>query len=287
MKKLFSVVALLIFGAAFLVADEAVLFDYSVKADVLETGYDWIENSKAVGISGYYVPGKNLSEPVVSEKYGLCIRTDEAPNCDSNYAIEFVKPNFNEPSTGAGYIQNAAAIKAMEITLTLNRGYDEVSVEWLQNGKLCSRKFKASDCESAVESMIEFTVKLDFSEYVSDVKNRSNAQVPVAGLRLTDIALKRIKVTTHAAPGTWAYSPTSIVGVKKVSVIYDKAVTDEAYQRGLEADETFGIKFDEESKLKLKKDLENEARQRSYNQALMATESFDETKTTETEPNAK
>lgn len=201
MKKLITLLCVvgLIFSS-FVFADEAILFDYSTKADILNTGYDWIENSRAVGISGAYEPGRNLFNPVLSEKYGLCIRTDSAPKySDSRYAIAFVEPSFNEANNGAGYITNAAAIKSMDITMTLNRGYDEVEIFWLQNGKVNKRKFKAADATSTIESMVEFTAHIDFSEYVKDPKNRSTAQIPVAGLKMTDIRLLRIEVVTHQA----------------------------------------------------------------------------------------
>ena len=50
MKKFFSLLAMTIMTIGMTFADEAVLFDYSTKADVLNTGYDWIENSRAVEI---------------------------------------------------------------------------------------------------------------------------------------------------------------------------------------------------------------------------------------------
>ena len=273
MRKFISILAALAFSVMTLCADEAVLFDYSTKADVLETGYDWVGNSRAVGISGVYEPGRNLYNPVVSEKYGLCIRTDNAPQYqDSRYAISFVEPSFNEANNGAGYITNAAAVKSMDIAMTLNRGYDEVEIFWLQNGKVNKRKFKASDATSTIESMVEFTAHIDFSEYIKDAKNRSTAQIPVAGLKMTDIRLLRIEVVTHQAPGDWMYSPTSIVGIKKISMIYDKAVTPEAYERGKEADEVFGIDANETLKNTTKRQIEIYLRQDAYNKSLMATE---------------
>lgn len=273
MKKFLAILVALVVAVCTVWADEAILFDYAVKADVLETGYDWVENAKAVGISGRYEPGKNLMNPIVSEKYGLAIRTDDAPNADSNYAIEFITPVFNEANSGAGYIKNAAAVKSMDIVLTLNRGYDEVTVVWEQNGRLHERKFKTSDATTTVQSMVEFTAHIDFSEYVDDVRNRSTAQVPVAGLRRTDIALKQIKVTTHKAPGDWMYSPTSIVGIKKISMIYDKAVTDEAYQLGVEADNEFNINATRDLENSTKRKIEIDLSQTEYNKSLMATES--------------
>ena len=261
MRKFISglLIAFLFVSVAF--ADSAVLFDSTVSVDVLGTGYDWVKNARAVGVSGRYVPGKNLTNPV-------------------NYAIEFVTPFFNKdengnPIEGAGLITNAAAIKNMEIVLTLNRGYDEVTVVWEQNGVEKHRKFKVSDSDTAVESMIEFTAKIDFSEYVSDPRNRSTAQIPVAGLRMTDIRLKRIMVTTHQAPGDWMYSPTSLVGVKKISVVYDKAVTPEAYSRGQEADEVFNIQSSKALEESTKKKLENYLRQDEYNKSLMASDESD------------
>ena len=277
MKKFFSLLAITIMTIGMTFADEAVLFDYSIKADVLNTGYDWIENSRAKGISGIYEPGRNLFNPVLSEKYGLCIRTDFAPKySDSRYAIEFVEPSFNEANNGAGYITNAAAIKSADITMTLNRGYDEVEIFWLQNGKINKRKFKASDATSTVESMVEFTAHIDFTEYVKDPRNRSTAQIPVAGLKMTDIRLLRIEVITHQAPSSWLYSPTSIVGIKKISMIYDKAVTPEAYERGAEADTLFGIDANKNLEDKTRRNIEVYLRQDAYNKSLMATEKTEE-----------
>ena len=278
MKKLitlFCVIKLIL--SSFVFADEAILFDYSTKANVLNTGYDWIENSRAKGISGIYEPGRNLFNPVLSEKYGLCIRTDFAPKySDSRYAIEFVEPSFNEANNGAGYITNAAAIKSADITMTLNRGYDEVEIFWLQNGKINKRKFKASDATSTVESMVEFTAHIDFTEYIKDPRNRSTAQIPVAGLKMTDIRLLRIEVITHQAPSNWLYSPTSIVGIKKISMIYDKAVTPEAYERGAEADTLFGIDANKNLEDKTRRNIEIYLRQDAYNKSLMATERTEE-----------
>ena len=277
MKKFFSLLAITIMTIGMTFADEAVLFDYSTKADVLNTGYDWIENSRAKGISGIYEPGRNLFNPVLSEKYGLCIRTDFAPKySDSRYAIEFIEPSFNEANNGAGYITNAAAIKSADITMTLNRGYDEVEIFWLQNGKINKRKFKASDAISTVESMVEFTAHIDFTEYIKDPRNRSTAQIPVAGLKMTDIRLLRIEVVTHQAPGDWLYSPTSIVGIKKISMVYDKAVTPEAYERGAEADEIFGVNANKDLEDKTRRNIEVYLRQDAYNKSLMATERTEE-----------
>ena len=277
MKKFFSLLAITIMTIGMTFADEAVLFDYSTKANVLNTGYDWIENSRAKGISGIYEPGRNLFNPVLSEKYGLCIRTDFAPKySDSRYAIEFVEPSFNEANNGAGYITNAAAIKSADITMTLNRGYDEVEIFWLQNGKINKRKFKASDATSTVESMVEFTAHIDFTEYIKDPRNRSTAQIPVAGLKMTDIRLLRIEVITHQAPSNWLYSPTSIVGIKKISMIYDKAVTPEAYERGTEADTLFGIDANKSLEDKTRRNIEVYLRQDAYNKSLMATEKTEE-----------
>lgn len=273
MKKLFSLLIVAIMAIGMVFADEAVLFDSAAKADVLGTGYDWVAGARAIGVSGVYEPGRNLENPILTEKYGLCIRTDVAPQyTDSRYGIQFIELSFNEPNSGTGYIKNAAAVKSMDITLTLNRGYDEIEIFWLQNGVEHKRKFKASDATTTIESMIEFTAHIDFAEYVDDVRNRSTAQVPVAGLKMTDIRLTKIEVITHPAPGNWMYSPTSIVGIKKISMIYDKAVTDEAYERGLEADEVFGINANAELENRTRRDIEIYLRQTDYNQSLMATE---------------
>lgn len=272
MKKIFAILCAFFMVTSALCADEAVLFDYTAKADVLDTGYDWVSNAKAVGVSGIYEAGRNLYNPIVSEKYGLAIRTDNAPNADSRYAIVFVEASFNEPNSGAGYIKNAAAIKSADIELVLNRGYDEVEIFWEQNGVEHKKKFKSSDSTTTIQSMIEFTAHVDFVEYVEDVRNRSTAQIPVAGLQKTDIKLTRIEVITHKAPGDWLYSPTSIVGVKKISMIYDKAVTDDAYELGKEADTEFGVNPSAALENKTRRKIEIDLRQTEYNKSLMATE---------------
>lgn len=272
MKKIFWL-PLLVVSMSVSFADEAVLFDFSKKQDVLETGYDWIENARAVGLSGLYVPGNNLYNPIVSEKYGLAIRTDAAPRYEpSNFAIEFVNPTFNEPNAGVGYITNAAAIREMEIVLTMNRGYDEVTVVWEQNGIEHRKKFKASDSTAPIESMIEFTAHVNFDDYVADVKNRNVKQYPIAGIQNTSINLKRIQITTHMPSGDWMYSPVAIVGIKTIKVIYDKAVTEEAFERAKEADDVFNVNTKQNLEAKVKRQIETSIKNENYQKALMATE---------------
>lgn len=278
MKKFISILFAMIFAMGMVFADEAVLFDYTAKADVLETGYDWVGNAKAVGVSGYYIPGRNLYNPIVSEKYGLAIRTDEAPDADSNYAMAFITPAFNEANSGAGYIKNAGAIKSMDITLILNRGEDEVTVFWMQNGKEYSRKFIPSrDCKTTIESMVEFTCHIDFAEYIQDERNRDIRQIPVAGVKMTNIYLTKIQVTTHKQVG-WVPCSTSILGVKKITMVYDKAVRDEEYERGIEADDAFGINPMENLENITRKKIETELQMTEYNKSLMATESASDAK---------
>lgn len=268
MKRISFIVGMLSL-MGILTAQEHVLFDYTAKADVLDTGYDWVESAETVAYSGCYVPGQNISNPKVTEQYGLAVRTDNAPLGDSNFAIRFVAPNFNE-GDGTGIVKNAGAVKSMDITLTLNRGYDEVTVVWLQNGVEHSRKFKASDVAEPIASMTEFTAHIDFAEYVSDVRNRSVKQYPVAGLNMTNIYLREIKVTTHSPSSDWYYSPTCIVGVKKISLVCDKAVTEDAYAQKEQADEVFGVDSDEALRNKTKAQLQAKLRQTAYNQSLMA-----------------
>ena len=79
-------------------------------------------------------------------------------------------------------------------------------------------------------------------------------------------------VTTNRAPATWEYSPTSIVGIKKISAVYDKAVTDEAVELGKEADEVFGIQANAALEKKTRNEIEQVLRMTDYNKQLMATE---------------
>lgn len=267
MKKYFiSFFSLFIVFGVF--AQEQILFDYSAKADVLNTGYDWVENAKTIAYSGMYIPGKNISNPIISEKYGLAVRTDIAPREDSNFAIRFITPLFNE-GEGVGIIKNAGPIKSMDIVLTLNRGYDEVSVVWEQNGKEHSKKFTSKNTTEPISSMYEFTAHIDFSDYIEDVRNRSTKNIPIAGLNTTSILLKELKVTTHAPSSDWAYSPTCIVGIKRISVVCDKAVDDNVFERGREADEEFSIHSTSNLENKVRTEIESEIQRNNYSAGLM------------------
>lgn len=267
MKKYFLAIFSSLFAFS-VVAQEQVLFDYSAKADVLNTGYDWVENAKTVAYSGIYIPGKNISNPIISEKYGLAVRTDIAPREDSNFAIRFITPTFND-GEGVGIIKNAGSIKSMNIVLTLNRGYDEVTVVWEQNGKEHSKKFTTKNTTEPVSSMYEFTAHIDFSDYIEDVRNRNTKNIPIAGLNTTSILLKEIKVTTHAPSSDWAYSPTCIVGVKRISVVCDKAVDDAIFERGREADTEFNIHSASNLENKVRAEIESEIQRNNYAAGLM------------------
>ena len=55
-------------------------------------------------------------------------------------------------------------------------------------------------------------------------------------------------------------------------MIYDKAVTDEAYQLGVEADNEFNINATQDLENSTKRKIEIDLRQTEYNKSLMATE---------------
>lgn len=269
MKK-FLIILFLISGTT-LFAQEKVLFDYTAKANVLDTGYDWVENAKTIVYSGMYIPGKNISNPVLSDEYGLAIRTDIAPRGDSNFAIRFITPIFNTVE-GTGIITNAGAVKSMDIVLTLNRGYDEVSVIWEQAGKEYTKKFSVRDTTETVTSMYEFTAHIDFENYIEDVRNRNTKKIPIAGLDKTSILLKEIKITTHAPSSDWEYSPTCIVGIKRITVVCDKAIDDATFEKGKEADNIFNVKRNTELQEKLKADLTSDIQRNQYTSGLMVKE---------------
>lgn len=269
MKKIFSFVAIFATMLA-LSAQSQVLFDYTAKEDVLETGYDWVENAETVAYSGNYIPGKNLSNPIIDDNYGLAVRAFNVPSDRAtNFAIRFINPQFN---SSAGVIKNAGNIKSMDVTLILNRGYDEVSVVWVQNGVEHSQKLTEKNANGTVQSMTEFTAHIDFESYISDVRNRNIKQIPVAGTNTTDIYLKEFRVTTNISSAAWSYSPVCIVGIKKVEIVADKSVTDEAYELGRQSDEIFNVKDDEAKKNKLKNEIEVKKLAIEREKNLMAAE---------------
>lgn len=269
MKKIFSLIVTMLLVTMALTAENQVLFDYTASADVLETGYDWVQNAETVSYSGRYIPGKNLSNPVIDSNYGLSVRTDAAPaDITSTFAIRFVNPKFND-GTGVGVIKNAGAVKSMDVTLTLNRGYDDITIVWYQNGRECRYKVVEKNATATVNSMMEFTAHIDFSDYISDVRNRDVKQFPAVGNNAIDIVLKEIIVTTHSPTAMWHYSPTCIVGIKRIEVDCDKAITDEAYEAGKQADEVFNVKADETLKNKIKTDIEIKQLGRKNQESLM------------------
>lgn len=270
MKKLFTSLVLFGFCLFSSFTEESVLFDYSAKQDVLETGYDWVSNVKAVSLSGHYTLGKNLNHPITSEKYGLCVYVHSVPNADSRYAIEFCNARFNTENIGAGIIKNVADIKSMEMVLTLNRGYDEVEVVWEHNGREYRRRFNSKNASTVMNSMVEFIVKIDFDTYISDTRIKDIKQTSIVDPSNKDIVLKRVEVITHQSPPNWVYSPISIVGIKNIKVIYDKAFSDEVYIKQQEVQNTFGISPLNNLKKKLKQDIEVELKQRSYLESLKA-----------------
>lgn len=273
-------IILFLFSNIFLFAQEKILFDYTAKVDVLDTGYDWVENAKTIAYSGIYIPGKNISNPVLSDEYGIAVRTDIAPRGDSNFAIRFITPIFNTVD-GTGIITNAGAVKSMDIVLTLNRGYDEVSVVWEQAGKEYTRKFSAKNTTETVTSMYEFTAHIDFENYIEDVRNRNTKKIPIAGLDKTSILLKEIKVTTHAPSNDWEYSPTCIVGIKKITVVCDKAIDDATFEKGKEADNIFNVKRNTELQEKLKADLTSDIQRNQYASSLMLQEKEEQASTSD------
>lgn len=179
-------------------------------------------------------------------------------------------PTFlNTPNTGAGYIDNAAAIKSIKITATTNRPYDEIILMYKTslNGEI--KYVKMPQDFNAIRSMEEFTLEFVNPLYESNVNKRAIKASPVVGADADGIYLVGFRIKTNAPTGRNAYSPYSIFYLKSVSVVYDKAFTDEQINANKEFKQLFGI--DEYASLREKAtlDVEEEIRLKAEESSKM------------------
>ena len=120
MKKIILSIFLMFFAMLF--AQENILLKSDAQAEL--NGYDYVKNFTVNSTSGYFTKDSfKILEP--NEKgFRVCV---EVPDTSTSYDILPSYPSFlNEANIGAGYIENAGSIKKIDITLTLNRPYDEI-----------------------------------------------------------------------------------------------------------------------------------------------------------------
>lgn len=275
MKKLFGFVLALMVGA-FVFADEAVLFKSDASANL--DGYDYVSNFEITSESGYFTK-KNLQIHDPTEKGLRFLATNVPKDVSTHYSILTAYPSFlNESGTGAGVIYNAAAIKSIKVVATTNRPYDEIILLYSTSPNGIIHEVKMPQNFDEIRSMEEFTLVYNNPLYESDVKKREISVAPVLGADADGIYLRGFRIKTNAPSGFSRYSEYSVFYLKEVSVIYDKAFTDEQIEAMNALKEEFGIDENAEATLKAKANIRERNRVRENEHALMATEGK-ETKT--------
>lgn len=272
MKKLFSLFAALMFIWS-LSAEEAVLFSSSAKADL--DGYDYVSNFEITSESGYFTK-KNLQILEPNEKGVRFIATGVPKEISTHYTILTAYPSFlNESGSGAGVIYNAAAIKSIKVTATTNRPYDEIILLYSTSPNGVIHEIKMPQDFNAIRSMEEFTLVYENPLYESDVKKREVSMSPVLGADADGIYLRGFRIKTNAPSGYSRYSEYSVLYLKEVSVIYDKAFTDEQIEAMKILKEEFGIDENKAATDKAKSDIAERNRVRDVTKSLMDSGSAD------------
>ena len=268
MKKLITLFLLLVSCSLF--AQEQVLFDATAKADL--DGYDYVSNFEIVSESGYFTKDElKILQP--TEKGLRFMATGVPKSVSTHYTILTSYPSFlNESGSGAGVIYNAGAIKQIKITATTNRPYDEIILLYSTSPSGVIHEIKMPQDFNAIRSMEEFTLVYDNPLYQEDVAKRDVSAAPVLGADADGIYLRGFRIKTNAPSGYSSYSEYSVFYLKSVSVICDKAFTDEQLEAMKALKEEFGIDENKAIREKTKSNIAERNRVRNNEKALMVAE---------------
>lgn len=239
MKKFLVLLISCLLLATSAFADETYLYKSDVTDDL--NGYTFGDHFEITSQSGYF-DNKNLFILEPNER-GLRFLAKNVPEyISTSYDIIVPYPTFlNEANTGAGYIENAAAIKQIKVTASTNRPYDEIILLYKTTPKGPIHQVKMPQDFNQVRSLEEFVLTYDNPFYEADVTKRDVKATPVVGSDTSGIYLVGFRVKTNAPSGRNAYAPYSIVCIKDVSIVYDKAFTDEQLALNKELKEDFGL----------------------------------------------
>lgn len=270
MKKIFAFFAMLSWCIAVLTAQEQTLFSADVKADL--NGYDYVSNFEITSESGYFSKADlKILEP--NEK-GIRFYARGVPrDVSTHYTILTAYPSFlNESGSGAGNIYNAAAIKSIKVVATTNRPYDEIILLYSTSPNGVIHEIKMPQDFNTIKSMEEFTLMYNNPLYEEDVKKRDVQAAPVLGADADGIYLRGFRIKTNAPTGFNAYSEYSVFYLKSVTVVCDKAYTDEQIAAMNTLKEEFGIDENSALRAKAESDVAERNRVRDTEKSLMATE---------------
>lgn len=250
-------------------AQEQILFDSSVKADL--NGFDYVSNFEITSDSGYF--SKSNLEIIEPNEKGIRFCAKNVPNDTStSYKILTAYPSFlNESIDGAGVIYNAASIKTVKITATTNRPYDEIILLYSTSPNGNIKEIKMPQNFDEIRSMEEFTLVYENPLYEKNVKKRELTTSPVLGAEVDGLYLRGFRIKTNAPNGFNVYSPYSAFYLKSVSVVCDKAFTEEQISANKALKEEFKIDENKNERNKAIKKVEEKNRIMLSNEALMAS----------------
>lgn len=263
MKKLF--IALLLTGCLF--AEETVL----LKSDVLANfeDYDYVKNFEIASDSGHF-KSKDLIILEPNER-GFRFMAKNVPQYQTcNYKILPAYPSFlNEANVGAGYIENAAAVKTIKVTATTNRPYDEIIVLYSKSANGPVKEIRMPQDFNSIKSMEEYELVFDNPLYEPDVSKRELVSKPVLGSDVDGIYFRGLKIKTNTPTGFSAYSEYSILCVKEIVFVYDKQFTDAQMEMKASLKEDFSINETSELKKKTREYILEKNRLKSNEKELM------------------
>lgn len=250
-----------------LFAEEAILFSSSAKADL--DGYDYVSNFEITSNSGYFTKD-NLKILAPNDK-GLRFFANNVPkDTSTSYLILVAYPSFlNESGIGAGNIYNASSIKSIKVTATTNRPYDEIILLYSTSPTGEVKEIKMPQNFNRIRSMEEFTLFYENPLYEADVSKRELETKPVLGADADGIYLRGFRIKTNAPTGFSAYSEYSVIYLKEVAIVYDKAFTDEQLEASRILKEEFGIDENKAITEKAKSEVAEKNRIRELNKSLM------------------
>ena len=239
MKKIILSVFLIFFAMLF--AQENILLKSDVQAEL--NGYDYVKNFTVNSTSGYFT--KDSFKTLEPNEKGFRVRA-KVPNASTYYDILPPYPSFlNEANIGAGYIENAGSIKKIDITLTLNRPYDEIIFMYSTSPNGNIKFFKMPQDFNNVKSMEETVLTIEPASYIQNVNYRDIKTANILGEN-DGIYFRGIRVKVNKAPNNIDFSPCSIIYLKEIKVQYDLNLTPEQFEQRKAMKEEWGISDEEE-----------------------------------------
>ena len=118
-------------------------------------------------------------------------------------------------------------------------------------------------------SMVEQEYSFDNPEYIENEKNRNIKVFPLVGKYKPAVYFRGIQIQTNAPYGIYGYGDLSILNLKKIAVIYDKAEKEENIEIAEEFEKKYGIDYSKSLKEKTKNIINQKISARNNVKELM------------------